>query len=555
MRKIFIAIAIFLFPVGGIVVPSNFSHNLAYDKAFESNFEDKTGTNAEIEGQLKTYEEFLIDFGVSKDNITEQDLSGSGTKNDPFVIWSTKGFLFFMNESLSEIPDSKCQYVELGNDIILNDETFDENGKPTSGDGTYYNLGKGGRTVTNFDGKGFTIKGLYKDNGETEDAGLFEWMTCLKNTTVENVYMSGKSVVVFAGNIPNGIYNCKVTNGTLRASEWVCTFAFNVRKGNVENCVANVNLYSNQEALGICRGTNNVINCINYGDIIVQSPSIIGNQCSGITAEVAVIENCINYGDIYAPNNQNVSGIVSAVLANRIYTYKNCKNYGNIIGKAYQGGISGMTRGIVTMIGCENYGEVTPTSGNMSGAMIGCLFGAVDFQMIDCISKTKNTELAVIGNDYGDDIRNVFIKDCKFIFENKCFSDGLIYVRCSGETNLQIQDTEVFVNLEKKTSLVGSFAKNGKQNVNLKNVIVRGNGNFNKDWEVFWNKENAVLKVDGLIFDLENGKYFFGSDFSDFYVSLKTGKIGLKTRDGNGFFQTKVNEDILERKGFEKKTI
>ena len=91
--------------------------------------------------------------------------------------------------------------------------------------------------------------------------------------------------------------------------------------------------------------------------------------------------------------------------------------------------------------------------------------------------------------------------------------------------------------------------------MNLKNVIVRGNGNFNKDWEVFWNKENAVLKVDGLIFDLENGKYFFGSDFSDFYVSLKTGKIGLKTRDGNGFLQAKVSKDVLERKGFEKKTI
>ena len=56
-----------------------------------------------------------------------------------------------------------------------------------------------------------------------------------------------------------------------------------------------------------------------------------------------------------------------------------------------------------------------------------------------------------------------------------------------------------------------------------------------------------------VILNKANRKEFYGTDFSGFYVDWKTGKIGLKSMSGKGFFQGEVNEEYLKQKGFAKK--
>ena len=48
---------------------------------------------------------------------------------------------------------------------------------------------------------------------------------------------------------------------------------------------------------------------------------------------------------------------------------------------------------------------------------------------------------------------------------------------------------------------------------------------------------------------------FYGSNFSGFYLSWRTGKIGLVALDGRGSFQGRIDEEWLLSKGFEKKEL
>ena len=63
---------------------------------------------------------------------------------------------------------------------------------------------------------------------------------------------------------------------------------------------------------------------------------------------------------------------------------------------------------------------------------------------------------------------------------------------------------------------------------------------------------------DNLIYELniggESEKVYYGSNFSAFYISWKTGKIGLIALEGRGLYQGKIDEKLLVSKGFTKKT-
>ena len=61
--------------------------------------------------------------------------------------------------------------------------------------------------------------------------------------------------------------------------------------------------------------------------------------------------------------------------------------------------------------------------------------------------------------------------------------------------------------------------------------------------------------VDGCVVCFSDKSYYYGSDFSGFYVDYKTGRLGLKALSGKGFYQGKVTEEYLISKGYRKKAI
>jgi len=68
-------------------------------------------------------------------------------------------------------------------------------------------------------------------------------------------------------------------------------------------------------------------------------------------------------------------------------------------------------------------------------------------------------------------------------------------------------------------------------------------------------RAKELLKIDACLYLSNNYHSYYGSNFSGFYVSWRTGKIGLVALDGRGSFQGKIDEEWLRAKGFEKKEI
>jgi len=102
------------------------------------------------------------------------EISGSGTEEDPYVITNST--------QLYDIRDDVTAYYVLGNDIDLTSDTRKG--------GKYYNSGEGWEGASNFsgtfDGKGYTIKGLFI--GEDENyAGLFTSLA--GNVNIKNLVL------------------------------------------------------------------------------------------------------------------------------------------------------------------------------------------------------------------------------------------------------------------------------------------------------------------------------------------------------------------------------
>ena len=95
----------------------------------------------------------------------------------------------------------------------------------------------------------------------------------------------------------------------------------------------------------------------------------------------------------------------------------------------------------------------------------------------------------------------------------------------------------------------------GSKNLFIENVVV--NTNFKNMTTKLINQDTtkAPLNIKNYISHSEKGgSFYIGSDFSGYYYSWKTGKLGLNAIDGVGQFQGKIDETWLVKKGYTKKS-
>ena len=151
--------------------------------------------------------------------------TGSGTEQDPCRIGGKEELEFFAVQVDRFGSTGLC--AVLTNDIVINSGTFDEAGQYTPAANEtasrVYTIGSKERPYTGiFDGGGYTIRGVYRDNREDLNslyydavypAGLFGW---LKGATVKNLtvtgYVGGRACVGgIAGHADAGttILNCR----------------------------------------------------------------------------------------------------------------------------------------------------------------------------------------------------------------------------------------------------------------------------------------------------------------------------------------------------------
>jgi len=520
-------------------------------------------TQETITYTFKTYNDYFTDLNITKQTITNDDLTGSGTKSDPYVVHSTKGFLYITNHTIAGSIANK--YLELACDVILNDETFDEEGNPSGGDGTYYNYQE--RQVDGnglfFNGNGYTISGLYcKGSTELSRSSLFYNVTLneVSYLNMDNFYVEAN---MYVSAVASSIKNC--SNVVLQSG---------VVKGN--NQVGGISGVIQEKAT----------NCKNYATIIGA-----GENTGGLfktASNNAYIEKCINYGKIFAA--QSGGGIVGGAY-NAAVTFVQCENYGDItrVGNNLHGGIIASAYKTVRIIGCKNYGKIIngasgsaglvgyvngnlilEDSGNYvgwegvdssyKGSFIGAVVGSnIVISIKNCVSNSNRSLIGRLESGKTNIVIN--IDGLKFDEDLSITRYALVHSDDSKSTEINVKN--LYLNVTLKTANAKVYLFNTLKNTTtckIKNAILNVSSVYVFSFRNYLiNPSNHDTQVDGFLVNyVEQGiakNFYIGSNFSGFYVSWRTGKIGLIALDGRGQFQGAVDEEWLLGKGYEKKTI
>ena len=236
--------------------------------------------------------------------------------------------------------------AELTGDIILNLENEYETEWTAIGN-------KKNPYAGTFDGKGYTVKGLYNKSGSDQNTGgLFGYIgTDGKVQKVKIAY--GKLVSQYTNS--NGIAG-------------IAMIAAQVSGGTISECIAEGTISNDGEGTFIngCAGIvaevihGRVEKCISRVNIISDSNETVSTQSGdnlgigGIASRVrgsAVLYQCGNEGTINAPKYSRVAGIAGAQLKlnDTLPEVNQCYNTGNITAGTYVAGIVGYTGSNVTI--------------------------------------------------------------------------------------------------------------------------------------------------------------------------------------------------------------
>ncbi len=325
---------------------------------------------------------------------------GSGTKEDPFRIYSIDDLLYAGNRN-----EDYNKYYLLMNDINLslnasNTAIFAPDTSPSGGF-------QGDSFVGSFDGQGYSIIGLTIDGvAEGNDyLGLFGYVGTggiVKNLNLVDCSVAGDdNISCLAGMVYGTIENCTV-QGTLTGDDYIGGITSYKVYGNVRKCWADVSIHTGDYAYyigglvgqtvsstitdctvqvaitcpkqadwvgGLVGGNTNsqIAQCgsngtistndmcdnlgglvgINYGGTIKESYSTVDLSCSG---DCWFIGGLVGNNTYYSANHR-LSSIVD------------CYAQGDISGRQLLGGLVGSNEYGCQMINCYSTGSVTGSVG------------------------------------------------------------------------------------------------------------------------------------------------------------------------------------------------
>ncbi len=472
------------------------------------------------------------------------------------------------------------KYIELHSDIILNDETFDENGNPSGGDGIVYKW-NGIKYPMYIDGNGYSISGLYINDDTLEYVGLFYGYIVIKS--VQNINFDNVYIKAARGASPIGGRTCETCKNVTSSGFINCrTEAGGVARVTIdmENCINRVKVTSsghdNPHIGGLIFGLSGVMkNCQNYGEIVGEG-SYVGGIVALCTAGTK-ISKCTNYADI--KGKYHIGGILGAGESN-IQEISGCKNFGDVISSGTWGigGIVGYLTGKMVLVShCENYGDVKSIISSASNISLAGICGYINSNLTLEACKNFGTcdtlilkgwyngRADLLGDNWGAG-KNIRVQNCEVKSKSPCpavigclnlqstlFVDNLRVENDVAQylllfySHTESANNVVFNNIyikSKASNLTLFYSMENK--LTLKNIYI----NTSATKVSLTRKKDVNLDADGIIVDSPNSKLYYGSNFSGFYFSWRTGIIGLISLDGRGQFQGKIDEELLKAKGF-----
>ncbi len=360
---------------------------------------------------------------------------GSGTSSDPYVISNGSELAYFCNE-LSD-TDYQDTYFTLNNDIILNTGVF--NYDATKGleyiingqtyyideytNNYYHNANRTGGVVGTvnifssldnfkgrFDGKSFTIYGLYITDETEKELALF---TNLQGS-INDLYVD--NAVIYGGNITGGIasstsnanlYNI-LFNGFVIGQKIltqdniaISLSPIEIEMSSVET-TTNMNLTNNlplagREIISTSLTGNYVIEGSGTSNIKVNGQTVTDGSFNislgtSILSSVPIVTSSTIPSTVTF-SNLNYNVVYKYGVAGGIVAYSNNTIMENIINKSYvygysvSGGLVGVTTSSLSINQTYNNGAVN--SDNISGGLIGVIERSND---VVSITKSYNTE-------------------------------------------------------------------------------------------------------------------------------------------------------------------
>ena len=342
---------------------------------------------------------------LAEESITPTRPEGEGTVEKPFKISNREELYWFaglVNGTLKGVEKNVSANAKLMNDIIVNEGVLDEHknlvrGKefiPWEPIGTSYSDDKAYSGT--FDGKGYTISGLYFDKPKAYNVGLFGYIGA--NGKISNVGVLD-SYFQFGAN----------GGGVCGRNE----------KGKLQNCFNSSTVIGNVESHyyaatgGVCGHNEDggiIENCFNEGTV-----SGIGCNVGGVCGynegreydynnnkDSGIIENCFNKGTV-----SGTVDYVGGVCGYNDGKIKSCYNTASVSGQNYVGGVCG-NNSSGTTTNCFNEGSVSGT-----GYSVGGVCGQNWGRTTNCfnegtISGTGNSIGGVCGADYSGTITNCY---------------------------------------------------------------------------------------------------------------------------------------------------
>ena len=305
------------------------------------------------------------------------DINEDGTKDAVYEI-SNAGQLYWfaglVNGTLSGVTQNKSANAVLTKDIVVNKNVLKSDG--TVNDGTFKEWAPIGTGETSpnvytgtFDGRNYTISGLYFNQENSYDIGLFGRNNGkIANAGILDSYFYGTSKVggVCGNNYTGTITNCYNTGSVSGIGTAGGVSGYN-DNGSITNCYNTGNVSGSSGFVGGVSGynyTGSITNCYNAG-------SVSGNgNVGGVTGinYTGSITDCYNIGSV-SGSDDNVGGVNGY---NDGGTITNSYNAGSVSGtERYVGGVNGCNEGTTT--NCYNAGSVSGTGyvGGVSGENYG----------------------------------------------------------------------------------------------------------------------------------------------------------------------------------------
>ena len=298
------------------------------------------------------------------------DMDGDGSKDAVYEI-SNAGQLYWfaglVNGTLSGETQNASANAVLTADIVVNKNVLKSDG--TVNEGTFKEwtpIATSASPYTGiFDGQNHTISGLYFNQEDSYDVGLFGRNNGkIANAGILDSYFYGTSKVggVCGNNYTGTITNCYNTGSVSGLGTLGGVSGYN-DTGNITNCYNTGNVSGSSGFVGGVSGINytgSITDCYNIGSVSSSEGNVGG--VNGYN-DGGTITNSYNAGSV-----SGIERYVGGVSGyNSKGTITNCYNVGSVSGSGYVGGVNGWNKGTIT----NCYYDSTIYTGNAIGANSG----------------------------------------------------------------------------------------------------------------------------------------------------------------------------------------